>query len=239
MAFQSKSRWLFQGKCSAHALSSGLAWILFICSLAYQGPLQASGQARHMFFFHNRFLEVHGLDDAHPEYGVAEYAQILQRFRDAGLIVHSEQRRSNVNARSYAEKIVAEIRDLMAQGVTASEITVVGTSKGGYIAQYVSTLLMQPEMNFVFIGSFREADLGEIPGIQFCGRILNIYERSDPLGNSARARADAAPCPMDEYRDLELNNGLRHGFLFRALDEWVQPTIDWAMRRDLDGGDQS
>jgi hypothetical protein len=29
-------------------------------------------------------------------------------------------------------------------------------------------------------------------------------------------------------REILLDTGLRHGFLYRPLREWVEPVVDWA-----------
>lgn len=37
---------------------------------------------RYIFFFHNRFLEEHGLEELHPEFGRTEYKEILAAFEE-------------------------------------------------------------------------------------------------------------------------------------------------------------
>lgn len=168
------------------------------------------------------------MDDIHPEYGKTEYQAILQEFKSSGFNVLSEKRNGNVNAREYAIGIVEQIDSLISIGVQPNKITVVGTSKGGYIAQYVSTLAHNPNLNFVFIASYRESDLLHIPEINFCGNILTIYEKTDPFGVSAVARKENTTCDIPHFKEIEINTGLRHGFLFRPLKEWILPTIKWA-----------
>jgi len=104
----------------------------------------------------------------------------------------------------------------------------VGTSKGGYIAQYVSTLANNQNLNFVFIASFRNNDIQNIPEINYCGNILTIYEKSDPFGVSALEREKTSSCKIKHFKEIELNTGMGHGFLFKPLKEWVKPTIKWA-----------
>ncbi|MEL6864057.1 MAG: alpha/beta hydrolase [Bacteroidota bacterium] len=181
-----------------------------------------------IFFLHNRFLEEHHLEEAHPVYGRVEYAEIIQAFKASGFKVISEQRRGNVNARAYAASVVEQIDSLLEQGIPPNQISVVGTSKGGYIAQYVSTLAQNEALNFVFIGSFRISDLEAIPEINFCGNILNIYERSDTFGSSAIERKRRSTCTIQHFQEIELQTEMGHGFLFKALEEWIGPTIAWA-----------
>jgi hypothetical protein len=33
---------------------------------------------------------------------------------------------------------------------------------------------------------------------------------------------------MPHYKEIELNTGLKHGFIFKPLAEWVKPVTEWA-----------
>ena len=183
---------------------------------------------RFIFFLHNRFLEEHELNELHPEFGRAEYNEIIAEFEKSGLSVISEKRKGNVNAREYAVGIVYQIDSLIKTGIEPQKITIVGTSKGGYIAQYISTLANNQNLNFVFIASFRNNDIQNIPEINYCGNILTIYEKSDPFGVSALERKKTSSCEIKHFEEIELNTGMGHGFLFKTLKEWIEPTIKWA-----------
>jgi len=185
-------------------------------------------EERYIFFLHNRFLEEHELHEAHPEYGKTEYNEILAAFTKSGFKVISEKRNGNVNARAYAFGIVNKIDSLITKGTKPQQITVVGTSKGGYIAQYVSTFAQNSELNFVFIASFRDYDMQNIPEINYCGNILTIYEATDSFGVSAVERKKSSSCNIKHFKEIELQTGMRHGFLFKPLKEWIIPTIEWA-----------
>lgn len=202
-------------------------WIgIFFCISLW--TCGSNTEDRYIFFLHNRFLETHDLDESHPEFGKTAYLEIITEFENNGLTVLSEKRNGNVNAREYAILVTAQIDSLIQKGVSPKNITVVGTSKGGYIAQYVSTLANNKDLNFVFIASFRESDLQNMPDINFCGKILTIYEASDPFGVSAIKRKESSSCQIDYFKEIELHTGLDHGFLFQPLKEWMQPTMKWA-----------
>lgn len=202
------------------------------CLLFYFGSFSCSAQneKNYIFFLHQRFLESHSLEDVHPEYGKAEYPEILQAFEKEGFEVISEKRRGDVNAREYASGIVKQIDSLLAGGVAPGHITVIGTSKGGYIAQYVSTLAANPGLNFVFIGSYTDSDIEKIPQINFCGNILTIYEKTDEYGVSAIRRKETSNLPINHFKEIELTTGMGHGFLFKALHEWIAPSVQWAQQ---------
>lgn len=203
---------------------------LFIMLFSFSGFSQSKADTNqaYIFFLHNKFVQENDLNVAHPEYGKAEYNEILATFRKDNFIVYSEKRKKNTNSADYAEKVVKQIKKLIKSGVKPNKITVIGTSQGGYIAQYVSTYLANPEVNFVFIGCFRDVDIAEIPDINFCGNILTIYEKSDIYGVSAVKRKETSKLKVNHFKEIELNTGLKHGFLYKALDEWIVPCKKWA-----------
>src|SRR5690606_16499159 len=202
-----------------------LIGILFCSTLFACGN---KNEERFIFFLHNRFLETHDLNELHPEFGRTEYREIITEFENNGFTVISEKRNGNVNARNYAIEVIEQIDSLIKHGTKPNKITVIGTSKGGYIAQYVSTLANNPNLNFVFIASFRNSDIQNIPEINYCGNILTIYEKSDPFGVSAVERKITSSCKIRNFKEVELNTEMRHGFIFKPLKEWIQPSIEWA-----------
>jgi esterase/lipase len=202
-----------------------LIGILF-CSIMF--ACGTKNEDRFIFFLHNRFIETHELNELHPEFGRTEYKEIVSEFEKSGFKVISEKRNGNVNARDYAVGIESQIDSLIKTGIESQKITVVGTSKGGYIAQYVSTLANNQNLNFVFIASFRNNDIQNIPEINYCGNILTIYEKSDHFGVSALERKKTSTCEIKHFREIELNTKMGHGFLFKPLKEWIEPTIKWA-----------
>ena len=208
--------------------------ILFFVLLSCQPSKKTQNletEKDYIFFIHNKFLEENPDGTFSKEYNVkAEYNKILKSFSKDGFVVLSEKRKPNTNATEYAKKIVLQIDSLMQKGVKPNNITVIGTSKGGYIAQYVSTFAKNPNLNFVFIGSFQNTDIAEIPAINFCGNILTIYEKSDVFGVTAVKRKQTSKLKINQFKEIELNTGLKHGFLYIASDEWLKPSKMWATR---------
>lgn len=204
-----------------------ILWIIF-CLIFSACSQQKQKDQDYIFFLHNRFLEEHSLDEAHPEFGKVKYLEIISEFEKEGFKVISEKRAGNINARDYALHVKEQIDSLLLKGVSANKITVIGTSKGGYIAQYVSSFAKNPELNFVFVASYQDSDIDNIPEINFCGNILSIYEKSDTYGVSAVRRKEISNLKICNFKEIELNTGLRHGFLFLPLAEWIKPSVKWA-----------
>lgn len=207
-------------------MKKGLSIGILFCIILF--ACKNKNSDKFIFFLHNRFLEEHELNEVHPQFGRTEYLEIIGEFEKCGFKVLSEKRNGNVNVRDYAILVSNQIDSLINNGTEPSQITVVGTSKGGYIAQYVSTLANNPDLNFVFIASFRNNDIKNIPEINFCGNVLTIYEKSDPFGVSALERKETSTCELDHFYEIELNTGMGHGFLFKPLKDWIDPTTKWA-----------
>ena len=106
---------------------------------------------------------------------------------------------------------------------------------GSSVALLASVKLRNPELNFALLGACLSlnvplfvAEHGHGPA----GRILAIREKSDslsepcpPWSDDARSRAKL------DVREIVLDTGLRHGFLYRPLPEWVDPVVEWASLR--------
>ncbi len=182
-----------------------------------------------IIFLHNAFLENYTLDDVHPDYGKCEYKQILAAFTKANFRVISEIRPKNTHVIEYSKKVIHQIDSLIALGTKPSDITVVGTSRGGYIAQYVSSGLKNKDVNYVLIGCCSDDDIEEMPEISLTGNILSIYEQSDTMGQSCQKLKDRSK-GVQHFKEIELTTGLKHGFLYKALDAWIQPCIQWAQQ---------
>lgn len=149
------------------------------------------------------------------------------------VMVFSEKRPAQTDIKKYARKITAQIDSLLKTGVKPNHITVIGTSKGGYIAQYVSTYLANPDVNYVFIGCYQDIDILENADINFSGNILTIYEKSDDYGVSAVKRKETSSLKVSHFTEIELATNLRHGFLYKPLPEWIVPCRMWVKRNYL------
>ena len=88
-----------------------------------------------------------------------------------------------------------------------------------------STYLKNRDVRFVFIAGCA-AEPGFLDMVDLHGNVLSIYERSDGAGTCEKYRGDATG--IARYEELQLQTGKRHGFIYRPLTEWIEPTISWA-----------
>jgi len=188
-------------------------------------PKKVDTSARYLFYLHGRIVE-RGRRPISEEYGAYEYDQILEAFAAKGFVVISEQRPVGTDVEKYAGKVAGQVRQLLKAGVPPRNITLVGASQGSFIAMLASTYLKNRDVNFVIMaGCSAEARFLEI--VDLHGNVLSIYERTDGAGSCEKYRVDATG--LAKYQEKELQTGLRHGFIYRPISEWVEPTISWAM----------
>ena len=193
-------------------------------------PETIDANARWLFYLHGRIIEDQGkLRPVSPQYGVYEYEEILNAFKRENFIVVSEARPKDTDVKQYAQKVVGQIKRLLGAGVKPQQITVVGASKGASIAMQISTDLKNRNVSFVFMGA-HPAHCDDLvlkdSAFDFHGRVLTIYEASDD-SQTCQEFFDKSS-GLSKKKEIELKTGLKHGFLYRPLKEWVGPAIDWA-----------
>nr|WP_199161640.1 alpha/beta hydrolase [Elizabethkingia sp. ASV34] len=189
----------------------------------------AQSKKHYIIFLHNKFLESHALNEEHPQYGIAEYRAIIHKLEDQNTIVISEKRKPNTDIEAYAMRVKGQIDSLSQKGIPIRNIAIIGTSQGGFIAQYVSYYMKNPELKFVFVGSsFKDDSLSKDADLRLYGKILSINESSDKGNISLSDQKRFIKSKLNSFKEIELNTGLVHGFLFKALDDWIMPAKKWA-----------
>lgn len=196
-------------------------------AILHDVPKEVDANAHYLFYLSGYIVESGNTQPVSPKFGVYEYAHILDTFKDSGFVVVSEARNKSPEIEPYARKVAEQVRRLLKAGVPAEHITVVGASQGSWIAMLVSTYLENRGVNFVLIAAC-SADKGFLKMVNLHGNILSIYETSDLAQSCRDYRADATG--INDWKEVEVNTGLKHGFLYRPIKEWIEPTIAWARR---------
>lgn len=190
----------------------------------------ASGCARetprYLIYLHGKIVEDGGRLPTDSTFGVYQYDAILDSLRRGGFVVLSEQRPPKANSDSAATRVVAQVDSLLRLGVPPNDISVVGFSKGGWIAVLASSRLQNPAITFVFLGACGPWT-NDSPDLHVAGRLLSLYEISDSLGVSCGPML-ARRSPGSEARELALDLGFGHGTFFQPRSAWLEPVIAWA-----------
>ena len=180
--------------------------------------------ARYVIYLHGRIIEEQGPRPTHEQWGVYEYRKILETLASAGTVI-SEQRRPGTDMDQFAEHVSGQVRALIAAGVPAEHITVIGFSKGGGIAIRTSARLMNDKVRFVFLAACGDGDFRDVD-LDVRGQILSVYETSDDAGRSC-AQLFARSKSPGERKEIRIETGGGHGAFYRPRQEWTTPTLAW------------
>jgi hypothetical protein len=192
-------------------------------------PLKADPKADYLFFLHAKIVEDQGIRPTSPKYGVYEYEEILNTFKNKGFIVISEARPKDTEPEPYVAKLIGQINILLKAGVPPQQITVLGASKGAVIAMITSSRLKNKNVNFVIMSNCNDWVYKNFD-IDLQGNILSIYDINDEFGQSCQNFFDKAT-GLNRHSEIELKIGMGHGVLYKPLKEWVDPVIEWARLR--------
>ena len=196
-------------------------------------PKSIDTTKHYLFYIHGRIIEEQGIPAMDPVFGEYEYQPILERFSSYGVVVISEQRVKNTDPIEYAKRIQEQVTTLLNAGVPATNITVVGASKGAFIAIYVSHFLENQEIKFVIMGICNSEIVADLKQnrIFLYGKVLSIYDSADyQYGGSCEElfALSEGNKGLSRYDEIVLNIGTGHGILYKPLDEWITPVIQWA-----------
>ena len=196
----------------------------------YSFPESVDSTKYYLFYLHGKIIEDQGIPAVSPDYGEYEYKAILEKLGGYGFVVISEQRVKNADSMEYARKIADQVTAMLKAGVPAGNITVVGASKGAGITIFVSHLLDNEEINYVIMAICDPATVEELKQneISLHGNVLSIYDSADELAGSCQELfLFSEGKSISKYNEIVLNVGTGHGILFKPLDEWIIPVIDW------------
>jgi hypothetical protein len=182
-----------------------------------------------VFYLHGAIVEGTKGAPESPIYGRYEYKSIVNVLKDRGYVVFSEIRQANMDARAYAFKIATQVDSLKKAGVKAEDITIVGASKGAVIAMLTSGLVKDKDVRYVLMAGCSE-NSKDVYGFNLYGDILSIYEKTDEIGQSCKMIRSGSQ-GIGRYKEIQINTGLKHGFIYRPLKEWTDPVFNWVERK--------
>ena len=195
-------------------------------NILQQAPDQPDISGRYLFYLHGLIVEEAGVRPRSEEHGYYEYHQILEELAGKGFVVISEARPQGTQIKPYAEKIAAQVRALLAHGVAPANITVAGASKGGIITAYISAMLRNREIHFVFLAGLFEKCLQD-PELKLYGHVLSIHDRAEKQSMTPSLYFQRSQ-GLGEFKEMIVGLDLGHGLIYQPYREWVEPLVEWA-----------
>ncbi len=206
---------------------------MLVLSVIFQGQAPRASQeaaqaaVRHLIYAHGRIVqETQSPRPRHPQFGHYELDSILEVLRSRGFVVSGSIRPKAASVSESADRLVEQVRGLLASGVKPDRVTVVGASMGASISLLASARLQNDGLRFVFLGACATENMASVraeEGKAPRGRLLFIRESSDTLGPCTAWTASASG-----VREIVLDTGLDHGFLYQPLPAWMKPALAWA-----------
>jgi len=190
-----------------------------------QVPDNPDSTRRYLFYLHGLIVEVAGVRPKSEEHGYYEYRLIVEELAKEGFVVISEARPKGTEVKPYAEYIVSQVRKLLTGGVPPGNIIVVGASKGGVIAAYVSTLLQEKGLNFVFLAGLFEKYLVD-ETLKLYGNALSVHDRSDKLSITPDLYFERS-AGLGRFEQIVLAMDVGHGLIYKPYRQWLDPMIAW------------
>jgi len=181
-----------------------------------------------VFYLHGQIVEELGPQAMHDRWGLYDYPAVIAALGSGGAEVVSEVRNRGTDTVRYADQVVKEIEALISDGVSPERIVVVGFSKGGGIAIFVSDRLKRPDVRFVLLAACNDW-LSSAPDVQLSGHVLSLIEKSDTLGRSC---SDLASRNEDLvlFEEIEISTGKEHGTFYLPRPDWLRPVLAWINR---------
>ena len=186
-------------------------------------PDEPDKSGRYIFYLHGSVEESEGSTD--------KYDTAVDAIAGGSATVISEVR-DDTDPNEYAKKLKGQVSSLISKGVPASNITVSGFSKGAIIALAASSVINNPDVNYVLLAGCSD-DLNEkynVDPTKAVGRILAIYDSGDEKFGSCDGEVNASK--KVTFEEVELDSGKGHK-LFRIpkdkfIEQWCDPLLSWA-----------
>ena len=191
-------------------------------------PAMISTSDRFLFYLHGQIVTEMGgdaINPSAPEWGPYAYRGILDSLRKRNFNVVSEARKKGTENAFYVDKITAQIRKLLSAGVAPGNIVVVGASAGSDITLKVSGSLKNEKLNYVIMGACLPETYKHYQATELYGKFLSIIEATDPHGTCDRIFTTHSH--VTSFKEVKLNTGRSHGFLYNGYREWIDPIVEW------------
>ncbi len=195
-------------------------------------PVNPDKSARYLFYLHGGIVQDEGIHAVSPDWGKYEYEAILDTLRNYGFNVLSEPRAKGTDDEEYGIFIYRQVDTLLKLGISPEHITVVGASQGASMTIVAAYKLRNSKIKYAVLGLCEPFMIDYYAKYKdsLCGNFLSIYERSDPHGSCDKLFMEQY-CKTG-YKEIELNMGISHGFIFRPYPEWVHPLIKWIKEKN-------
>lgn len=195
--------------------------LLSIISCSYA----QSTTPKYVFYLHGAIVQQQGENAVSSAYGKYMYRAIVDSLKKNDFIVISEVRPKDVPLESYAGKVAVQVDSLLQAGVAPQNITVLGASVGAAMALEVAMITGNRQVNYALMGVCSDSSPRKYQQKKICGNFFSVYESSDGPGSCKELLFNRS-C-VSGFKEVKLNMGNGHGFLYQPHKEWLHPLVRW------------
>jgi predicted alpha/beta superfamily hydrolase len=197
----------------------------FAANIYSQVPNTINPKAKYIFYSHGYIVEGGNPKPVHPTWGEYDYPGILDALAKIDAVIISEHRALNTKPIDHAQKLQAQVKQLINGGVKPRNITLLGFSRGGFITALVSSELKIPDINYALFAACTTG-LSNNEEVILTGHVLSIYETSDSVGSCEKA-IQRAPQDVSSFKEHSISTGQEHGAFYRPNDVWITLLKSW------------
>lgn len=215
-------------KLSFAILAIGFASMAAQAATVYTAfPDNVNPKQKYVFYTHGKVLE--GNTDRpsnpnKPQWGVYDFPAVKEKLSDDGYNLIAYHRAKDTQPDQYADKLKHDVNTLIAKGVPAKNITLVGFSRGGEITILAASKLQNKALNVAILAGCTHSIQDDAHN-RLYGNVLSIYEASDEVG-SCQTIVNHSP-GIAHFKEIKISTGQQHGAFFRPNPEWVVPLKQW------------
>ena len=187
-------------------------------------PESIDESAKYVFYSHGFIVEGTNPTPVHPRFGTYDFPAIKAALAGGDINLIAYHRPSGSVPGQFADKLAGDVKRLIAGGVRAENITLIGFSRGSMITAMASSKLAMPKLNTVIMAICGDW-ISSRPNLKLAGRVLSVYETSDRFG-TCQALVDQSP-QITDFTEVALSTGKAHGAFFTPRSEWLTPVMKW------------
>jgi hypothetical protein len=211
--------------------------ILLLCAISAHAqsilatvPDSVDTEKHYLFYIHDDIVNSFDMEPEHPVHGVYDYAGVVNRFATEGFTVISYPRMKGTHPYTFADETREEIRKLLAAGVPASHIAIVGAGTGGGIAILITTKLRDPDLQVVLLATCTDPFIAywKAQNELLSGNVLSIYHPASDRGPCSDFLEYCRSHGVSRYQEIALPEKAKPGFYYLPTTDWMVPAILWA-----------